>query len=117
MPDKFKHQASTDFSYAKCIFNDVIDIKAEKDVVFDITIESIMNGKVNFSMVTTREDEKGQVKSYMMQPGDTFSLKHIFTINSVERVDDKHPFPIKIEFKGQTYFLKKTKADKLILTK
>lgn len=50
-------------------------------------------------------------------PDDAVSLKHDFSAAFEDDVSDNLIFPIEIKFKGQHYFLRRTRQDKLILTK
>ncbi|MBA3031020.1 MAG: hemin uptake protein HemP [Desulfobacteraceae bacterium] len=115
MPDSI--QAETSFSYSRALFSDSFDLHAEKEASFVIEFNSIKDGEVSTILHKESGDGKKETKSLTLMEGDTLHLNHVFHVEAETEVRDDHPFPIKLEFKGQTYFLKRTKADKLILTK
>ena len=112
MPDSI--QAETSFSYNKALFGGQIGFHLEKKATFEVEIESIKEKEI---LVIINKGDAKEMKAIWLMEGDTLNLDHTFHIDAEVTVKENHPFPIKLEFKGQTYFLKRTKADKLILTK
>lgn len=115
MPDSI--QAETSFSYHRALFSDIPCVFSKKTATFEVQIGRIENGKVSATVNKKSSDGAAKLTDIRLAEGDTLNLDHTFNIEGKATVEDDHPFPIKLEFKGQTYFLKRTKADKLILTK
>jgi len=66
-----------------------------------------------------RTFQKGLLHSrHKTRPGDTFRSSHTMNIKGHKRIEKDSPiFPIEFEYAGETYYLRATKNDKLILTK
>ena len=115
MPDSI--QAETSFSYNRALFGGFFRIHSTEEASFVLEINSIKDGKISVNIHKKSGDGEEETKPMALMEGDTLHLNHVFHVEAETKVRDDHPFPIKLEFKNQTYFLKRTKADKLILTK
>ena len=115
MPDSI--QAETSFSYNRALFSDSLGLYAEKEASFVVEVDEIKDGEVSLVIHKEPGEGKKETKALTLIEGDTLHLSHLCHVEAETKVRDDHPFPIKLEFKNQTYFLKRTKADKLILTK
>lgn len=67
--------------------------------------------------VFVEDDEKLDPKPLHLRPGDTCEINHTTTINGSTQIEKDHPFPIKLTYFGEDYYLRQTKNNKLILTK
>ncbi len=89
-----------------------IEIEGTGTVVFRVFYPSKPFDKLNIEV-----ERDGEHQVYTLDPGDLFNMRHVFNVKITKDIRDKHVFPVKISFNGQKYFLKKTKHNKLILTK
>jgi hypothetical protein len=112
MPDLI--QAETRLSYFMDLFGDRLNGSSSQKATYEVQVDREVLATIK---IEDADGGKEEIKTVKLFPGDTLNLVHTFTLKGELSVKDNHPFPIKLDFKGQTYYLKKTKADKLILTK
>ena len=60
--------------------------------------------------------EKGEY-NLVLSEGDSYDFAHVVKIRATRDIETDHVFPLRIQHGADTYFLNRTKNDKLILTK
>ncbi len=108
-------QAKTFVEFSSDIFNGaILEIEGSGKVIIRVDYPKIESDRKE---VKIELEGDGNIKSYILIPGDSFNLTHRISVKVTKDIRNKHLFPITFTMDDQTYKLNRTKQNKLILTK